>query len=391
MIWAVCLLLTVAPDLSPYASPPVSEEARIIRITGNDRVTLGIDTQGSLAQLRWPSRGFSDHLNYNFDASPAAAGGARWVFQDESGFYQFQADTWHVTHSVDSAGALVSHFEEREGDRSAVQRVYVASDRDVVVVELEFEGFSPTLRCFWNQRLSPSFLPVPGLPSAYVEFQRTQGFGTYYDLEDDMVVQFRPWDPGHEAWEHVRRLARENTSSAAWSVFGNGAYWGIFSPHGTMRRYCGPPSTSIESLLKMGSDAQGNSVAGPGQVLIEPTPQGLSNNRRGAIVCIAVAPSNGRLRELRRTVREDALPTAAEFPRRIDPTHDESVRALLACIDGPSGGVVRAPITYPPIAYARVFDSAWASAALDDQGLSVLATRVLDFHLEGAGKNEPGY
>ena len=41
---------------------------------------------------------------------------------------------------------------------------------------------------------------------------------------------------------------------------------------------------------------------------------------------------------------------------------------------------MRAPISYPALAYATVFNTAWATAALDSMGFAVLGQRALEFH-----------
>jgi len=379
MAWLLAVLVAVSPDLDGYAWPHRSAAAPIRAITGNGQLTAGIDGAGHLAQLRWPGLGHGDHLHYRAEDERTA--GAGWVFTDGGGAFAFGHGQWAIRHEMEPGGTLVTHYAELAGPRRATQRLHVAKDADLAAVELVLEGFSPELRCYWYQQLAPSTATAGGLPDGYARLSHLRSFATYADADIGMIVQFRPEKITRSDVARARRLAASGAADAAGRDFGDGVYWGTFSPTGASGVHCAPPGTPLEALLA--EDPGPRWVAGEARAALRLDPEYLAEERQRFVLCLAVADSDAALRAHAAVVAKGGLPEAATFPPHIplDDARREALAALLACVDENTGAAVRAPVSLPPLAHAAIFDSAWAAAALDDAGYHGVAAGILRFHL----------
>ncbi len=376
MVWLVALGMALA---AVVPSSPIPDEApTIYALAGNHRLTAGIDTSGNLVQLRWPTLGYWSHM-----VGPDSS--AHWLFVEGATVYSFADGGWDISQRLEPEGTLVTRFDEQDGARWAEQRLYVAEGADVLVVELDWAGFDKDTQCFWYQALNPTTRLVPGVPESVVNKHGRPGFAAYFDDTDGMLVQFRPRAAGHKDWEQAHRLARGHAPSIAWSVFGDGVYWGTFSPGGAQDGWFAPSREQLTETLTGASSLRERRLVGDCFAVLQPRIDEATVGTRRASVYLAVAASGQGLQELRRAMDDDGEGRPASTRPDADVATASpvppSLAALLACVDQDSGAIVRAPLSYPALAHASIFDSSWAIAALDDYGFHGPAEGALQFHI----------
>jgi hypothetical protein len=383
MFALVAVLLAVSPDSPGYVVPPIAQSATIQAVTGNGRLTAGLDSVGTVAQLRWPGLGFWDHADYDADPDSQDRGGAHWLFLDASGTYFFSLEHWTVEHEKAIDGSLLTRFREVSGTRSASQRVRIADTEDVVSIELKLNGFSPDTQCFWYQRLRPRTQLVRGMSGSPGASPRGAGFASYYDTYDEMLIQFRPQGPSRDDWARAKQLTAIGASPVSWSVFGPGVYWGTFSPDGAEGGMCMPRCRTPISITEPLTIENGaGAIMGGAQALLQPRGEDLSQTERRVEVCLVAAPTLGGLARIRSAILEDESGVRTMTSNKKGYVGSAGIDSLLRCVDSASGAVLRAPVAIPPLGYASVFDTAWASAALDERQEHAIAGAALSFHLQ---------
>jgi len=347
----------------------------VVEVTGNGRITAGLDATGRLTQLRWPTLGYWEHMG-----APAGAG---WWLVDGAECLPFTADDWHITQRRNTDGSVTTVYAAREDGRRATQHLSVLRDADVVVVQLVLEEFSTGARIFWSQHMMPSTHLVNGVPDGYHRFPQSTGFVTAFDPVDGTLLSFRPQAPGKEDWRRARRLAASVRSSTAWSSFNEGAYWGTFSPAGLRSGYCVTGDDGRPVIASPGAGQTLPAVVGAAHGILEPLVETTAAGTQQFTLCLAVASSEPALQALRTRLLEKGVPNR---PTPQAATDDASatytLSSLLACVDPSSGSILRAPISTPALAHASVFNTAWTTAALDRFGYTIPAQRALEFHRE---------
>lgn len=365
------ILLTGAASSAP---------AHVVEVTGNGRITAGMDGAGRLIQLRWPTLGYWEHLAPEA-ADATTPGGAGWRLSTGAGAHPFTDGPWQIDQHRNADGSVTTTYTDESGGRQAVQRLTVLNDVDVLVVQLEIVGFPPDTRVYWSQWLRPSTHLPTGFPDGYHRFPQSTGFVTAYDPVDGTLLAFRPRHPGKEDWSRARHLATTVRSSTVWTSFGSGVYWGTFSPSGALGGNVVPArrETAAFPVPVKGDGHVG--VTGRAHGVLEPALEAISPGRYGVTVYLAVAETEGALQVLRtRTLEMRPMARAGSPPTTHDEAGVSALETLLACFDSATGSVLRAPVSYPALAHATVFNTAWATAALDQEGLTVPAQRALAFH-----------
>ncbi len=372
------LLALLLVLLSPLAV--ASEPAPPVEVIGNGRLTAAIDATGRVAQLRWPTLGYWEHMGRD-TSEEGTRGGAGWLLDEGEARYSFTAAEWHITHVRNTDGSLTTTYAARADDRRAVQHVMVLREMDVVVVRLELDGFQVPVKVHWYQHIAPSTRLVTGLADGYDRFPRSTGFVTAYDPIDGTMLAFRPKGPGKEDWSRARHLADSAHSSTAWSSFGDGVYWGSFSPSGTRGASCTPIDAQTLEVDARADEAVLPAVVGRAFGMMEPIVESTTAGILQVSLCLAVSASEQGLQSLRTQLLDMGVPRNSNL-EPVSPGDSASLaaRALQACVDPQSGSIVRAPISYPALAYATIFNTAWATAALDSLGMSAHGRRALEFH-----------
>lgn len=384
-------LLLSALWLIQFAAGADLQSTPIAYVTGNGGLTAGIDAHGGLVQLRWPGPGGLDHV-----AAPAPAGrGTGWYILEGTTWLPLGGAGWSVRSGYTGSDSLVlsTHFEAENESRLAVQRVFVWPERDVLAVTLRLTGFDPDTRVAWYQNLAPSTRQVTGYPPVQGRADHFNDFAAWYDADAAVLVHFRPDQPGRADWDRARALAGDSGARPDWPAFGPGAYFTTVSPQPVLAAAAAPVSTPVVARdLDKGTPPHAAAGRVHAWLELQPAPLGPALE---AAVLVGAGETGEASRASALAARETGAPAlrlAAEEmgPTWLkgaraaarDPAHARTVLDLLLCIDQASGAVLRAPLADPPEAYAAVFDTAWASAALDGLGYTGAAARALQFHLD---------
>ena len=384
----VFLLQFAAPGAAP--AQPVSSEVQFL--TGDGYLSAGIDSQGRLVHLRWPGPWQWEHVGVQAeeaDAAPAGEG-AGWLIRDGADWVPIAADGWSVRSGYTTPDSLViaTHFESPRDGRTARQRVLLWPGEDVLVVELQLQGFPPDTRIAWYQNFAPVTRNVTGLGGAAPPAGPERGFAAWYDPERAVLTQFRPMAPGRSLQTRARELAGEPPTPGGWDQFGKGVYLSTLSPNTVVAAHLAEVGAPLP-------DGDRHAAAGRAWARVELAPEPAG----GAVVFTAIlglgetsvdartAASLAHLAGLP-AVSVAAESLGAEWLRgaRTAPAPaaiQRDILNLLLCIDRASGAVLRAPAGNPPQAYATVFDAVWASAALDALGYTDAGGRALQLHLDG--------
>ena len=395
--------------------------ADVSAISGNGRLTVGVNEQGRVSVCRWPSPGYFDQLDYVTKSRElpglgvAPWQGAMWAVRLEGETYWISGDALgnarqrhpgrdstiiETTVSLGETGVRVRHA------------LFVDPWRDLLVARIHIYGAETMPEIFWYQNFAPCTRLVPELPIGDWLLDEKNDFGAFFDAEVGRLYQFRPGVVTAEIRQQASGLADRGAPSVEWftqfsesEAEGGGVWIGTSSPNAILGFQCGAvhDSTSAHRQIEGGVLGGKSSVVGQcnGGLALEPDAVnssyratvfvGFATGREGVDGNVGYALAGG-YSELRRSnilYWENWLDEAGltltgnrdEFLRR---------RALLTMgqsVDRSTGGVVRAPITQPPLARVWARDTAWVSHALDRAGRHDMAGRALAF-LGGAMRRE---
>ena len=384
MGWLLSLLLAVSPGLPGYTWPAPDSRAPIRAVVSNGRLTVDIDGTGRLAGLRWPSLGYWEHIDSRPEegAEGAPWGNGYWVIVSGGQPECFDSAAWTITHAVSATEEATTEYRERDGTRRAVQQLRVSPAGDLLTIDLELYHFGPDCRVYWYQAFSPATSVIRGTTVPYNDILPGTGFATYYDDTADILVQFRPDGADRDSWQMAREFAARGGLSTDRPRFGPGVYLGTFAPGGLESGFCAPAPGEISRLLegsRPGTAAHFVSGRACGLLGVGLHP-GAGGGAR-ATICVGAAMDGPSLYELRRRrIQAHGVDEAPGRPAGPGPATGPA-RDLLACQDADTGAVVRGLVGRPPMTHAAVFDSIWASAALDRLGYRDRAGRALAFHI----------
>lgn len=385
MAWLLGLLLSVAPDLAGYPLPARDSDASVQFVLSNGRLTAGIDAEGRIAELRWPTVGYWDHLAYALEEGGRVSGGAHWALLARGGALQApDTNRWSISHQQPEPGVLVTRYIDRSGAGRVTQRVYIPDAMDILVITLDLEDFSEPPRCLWYQHLAPSTSHVTGMADGYNRILQSGGFAAYYDPEAGMLSQFRPAMPAHEDWANARELAAGNAPPGSWRDFDEGVYWGVFSPTGVNGGVCASTRAPVAQLAQSLEATTRSARAGPSHGLVELAMEAVADDHTRASVALAVAATGTELQRLREAILQQGIPATLPPSPDVAPAEPsgDALADLLACVDEETGSIVRAPVANPALNHVAIFDTAWATAALDRWEYHTQSEQALVFHLE---------
>lgn len=368
----------------------------IQHVTGNGSLTVGLDAAGRLGQIRWPGPASWDHLmaipRENAENSPWAG----WMVHGETQWEPLDSPAWDIRQAYAAADSLVitTHFEERGGDRSAQQRTFVGPGKDVLVVQLRLQGFAPETRIAWYQNLAPMTEDMARPTLSGPSVVPPGDFAAWYDESAQILTHFRPTAPGRADWSNARALSRGEDAAHGWADFGPGTYSCTASPNRVRRATVTSETVSLWQEIEPPVVESAPMATGRVHALLELTPEPVGGEWDVAIVQ-GWGPDNAAARATVEAARTAGPAQLLAMATRVGtewlrggqniPTDGVAMRSvlnLLLCLDQRTGAVVVAPASDPALARVSVFDTVWASAALDTMGYTDSVARALDFLLD---------
>jgi hypothetical protein len=360
--------------------------------TGDGRVAVALDDRGWISRFRWPGPGGRDQIGVG--QSDGGWRGAGWCWYEGGGWRAFDTARWDVrqVYAAPDSLVVVSYFEERDGNRAAMQRVYVPPDTGVLVVQLQLHGFAPDLPFCWYQDFSPSL--APGLThDTDLQTRSAQGdFATWFNEDPDTLFHFRPEAPGRADWARVRALVDAQPSSTGWDSFEKGVCIATTSPNEIQSAWIAREDVSFHLSGPGPEESASRGCAGPSHaaLLLAPEVQG---EARLLTALIGAGPdpaaASRSVVEARQRGAADLLQAAetaggqwlrGAFHVPDQPEISRAVLDLLLCVDRTTGAIVEDPVAANAWTCATVFASAWSAAALDALGYSDAAERALEVH-----------
>jgi len=382
------LLLLLA---APWTYAAATDGGTVDHLTGDGRLTAGIDERGRLTYLRWPSPEGWEHVGYGEGDGQRAAPGAGWLVRAEESWGSLGAEGWSIKSDYTTPESLVvsTQFTGLDGGRSAVQKLLVWPGEDVVGVQLRLTGFPADTRIAWYEDFAPSTHNVTGGSHLERPVRPERDFAAWYDATRTTLVHFRPQQPGRAQWAQAHDRRDAEPSDGGWDEFGTGVYLSFVSPNQVLGVAVGRSDAPLP-------DAGARHAVGPVHARLELAPEPRGDELVAEVfIGFGSTSAEARVRAMAALHAEwPAVLMAAERTgsdwlrgaRGIvsDASFHRNVLNLLLCVDRASGAVRYEPSSGPAGAVARVFDSVWASAALDSLGYTDGAARALQVHLDSA-------
>lgn len=396
-----CAALLAALALLGRVHGETPEAGGVQFLTGDGRLSAGIDERGWLAYLRGPSPDQGCHAAPELDRSGPGLGGAGWLVREGDAWIPLASGAWAVQSDYTTPDALVlnTRFEARDSARKAEQMIFVWPGKDVLLVQLRLHGFPSDCRVAWYENFAPATGNVTGGAGEEWPVRPNRDFAAWYDVERAVLTHFRPRQPGRAAWRRARRLSRGDDVPGGWDAFGQGVYLSTRSPNATQGFAVGPAAISLPD------NSGGVAAAGRVHARLELAPEVVGDALHFGVI-VGIAASGSAARQKAQATALAGWPAAlaaadalgAEWLRGAhavpgDVAIHRDILNLLLCVDQASGGVRYAPASATSGAVATVFTSVWASAALDTLGYTDGAARALKLHLEsvrpGGAKGQP--
>lgn len=378
-------------------------------VSGMGGLTVGVNGRGSISLCKWPSPGYDDQVSYRTRSTDEngpvveAGDGLFWGIRIEEELVWLNDSRWRVRQRYRSWTDTIMVTESRWPDSEIVvtQRVAVLPAGDVFVCALEMTGFESAPQVFWYANFAPCTRRLPELPVADWMLDGLNDFAAFADLDEQLVVHFRPAHPGKKDWARAAGLIASSAGSGEWEAFGEGTWIGYRGGKGLRAAYCGAgnvtPSEAAGRLV--GLNDRVSAVAGQCHSVVELILRGDDDGYRASVTA-AFGKTFGEMRErldavanaeAGRLIREAARPQPGFLRRAPDPPVgnpeiskylSRARLTLLASRDSVSGSVVRSPAVQPPLARDWPRNGAWIIYALDLAGAHELSEKHLNFYLD---------
>jgi len=385
--------------------------ADVTAISGNGRLTAGVNRYGRLSSCRWPSPGYHDQLRYQtVSRDQPALGvlpwhGAMWAIRIGSKLYWLTGEPWQATQTCRGETSTVIETSCTLPDTgvTVAQSLFVHPLLDVLVARIAVLGADSAPSVYWFQNFTPCTRLIPEVPVADWMLDRLNDFAAFAALDGQTLYHCRPPAPSAEDWSRAERLASKGAQPVEWAVFddeesGKGVWIATASPNPVAALQCGVDGSPAApwAEIERGRLSGTRGATGSCQTALELAPQGEEQT-----FCATVFIAFGHGFEQVNTALDQALEWGCERLRAdteaywnhwlaqaglsLQGNAWETVRrrALLTIAqstDRESGAVVRAPITQPPLAFASARAGAWVTLALDMAGYTALAGKHAQFY-----------
>ena len=377
-------------------------------VSGVGRLTVGVNGRGSISLCKWPTPGYNDQLTYRTrDADAPGLGvepgdGLLWGIRLDEGLVWMNDPRWEVYQRYDAPSNTIMVTESRWPNSSiaVTQRVSVLPLRDVLVTEMEVSGLVLRPQIYWYANFTPCTRHIPEIPIADSLLDDLNDFAAFSDLDEGLVVHFRPKKPSKVDWERAARLTQIAATTGLWRTFNDGVWIGYRGSEVLRTVRCGSGGLSPSEAVDLLPDTSGRPSSASGQTysVAEVMPKKESDRYIAGIV-VGFGKNYQQVKELLDGVAEvdagDLFHEIAQYQRRvIDSTEYPDTlgqrvleylwRAqltILAARDLNSGSIVRSPAIQPPLARDWPKYGAWIVHAMDLTGDLDIAEMQLKFYL----------
>ena len=398
----------------PMAPEPFDANASPL-MSGNGRLTVGVDVSGRISVCRWPRPSDSNQVSASAptgtsdDSGYALAWGVRL---SEETLWLGDAP-WEVKqHYVgDALARIETRFELPSAEGKPIvasQSVFVCPERDVFVVRLVLRG-GAAQPVYWLANFSPCTRQVPEWPGANDVFATSNDFAAYTPDQGKTMAHFRPQNPDAEAWSKAERLVPQPAEDTAqeWPTFGEGVWIAYGSPNEIVGFQCGEEGTVTSAFEQAKA---GNLEGSAAAVGLCDSALSLRSAAAGSVASVTVMAALGEnvgaaTESLYTALRQgyDALvqETDAYWNKRLSGALLPKVKddplllackrdlvTLLQCTDPRSGAMVRSPVGDSLLALDWVHDGAWTTLALDKAGYQDAAGQHTLFYAGAFRKQE---
>ena len=393
-VWGDCFL---APEPFGTATAPF--------MTGNGRLTVGVDASGRISVCRWPRPSDANQVCVQASTETAAESeyGLAWGMGLSDGTVCLGDAPWKVTQEYDGDAPtrIRTRFELPGASVAASQTVFVCPERDVLVVQLTLQDASIAQPIYWLADFSPCTRQVPEWPAANDVFATLKDFAAYTPDHGRTMIHFRPRNPGIEEWSEAEHLAEQPAATTApqWSSFDEGVWIAYGSPNEVLGFQCGEEGT-VTSAFKQASEGKldnASAVVGScdSALALRPLKRGnvasvkimvaLGENAQKTSENLSAALRRGYDALLQETddywnkrLSGATLPAVNDNPLLFACKRD--LVTLLQSTDPRSGAIVRSSVRGSLLALDWVRDGAWTTFALDRAGYHDMAEQHTLFY-----------
>lgn len=403
------IVLVVFPfvcSASPYGLLEVLDGIDVCQsVTGNGRLTVGVDACGRIAACRWPGPGHAGQIESpriaQFGGELAGGHGIEW------GLRRNNRVTWldgssdvKVAQTMSDKGPVVrTQCNPTEAAGVAIQETFVHSDLDLLVSRIAIAPSVEGELLFYCDA-APMLNLVPEVP--HLGFLR-KGIADFAAFVDGQTVyHVRPSAPTTVDQLEVERWFSDPSRSTPDALVREGVWMAYTFAGGVQTAGCGRttegPSvwdSASAGVVPDTASATGDcaSVAAPQlenadqqQYAVAYVAFGSTRTAVDATLSYAMAQGYAALK----VETESAwAPVLAGAARRISPRYPRFEAPLLRALtvlsiatSDETGAVVRAPGALDLLALDYPRHSVWASVALDHLGLSETSERHLVFLLD---------
>jgi hypothetical protein len=391
---ALAALLAVAGAVSATA-----EATPAGLVSGNGRLTVTVDAFGGIRSCRWPSPGYHDQLGAapTADGPPGPHTALAWALTVAHETRWLSSPPWRTTQRYldDESMIAETRYMWPEGEGEVMETVFVHPEQDLLVTRIETEQVADLLKVAWYADFSPCTRLIPELPFADWALDGLNDFAAFQDAVSGTIYHFRPDGPSTRDWAWAKKLAGENTKTAAWDAFEGGVWIGTMSPDSVSGMNCGRGGDPAALLSRSGTAeraAIGDCASaltircgGEGDTRHATVFVAFGASREEVDDTLAYAMAQGYDALFEETERywADWLASArlpATDDARLLSQSKRCLLALVAALDRGTGAAVRASAAHPSLALAWTRHSPWIAQALDLAGSGEQAEKLLLFH-----------
>lgn len=360
-------------------------------ISGNGRLTVGVDASGRIVACRWPGPGHANHVTGR---------GLEWGIR-AGDRVDWLDDTRQAVNAqtVPADGPFIrTETSVAAIPGSVVQEAFVHADHDIIASRI---ATSPEVDgdILFYADLSPCTAVIPEVP--FLDFLSTGARDFAAFVDGSIVYHFRPLVSTSQDWHETRRWAHDPEHPEPEAFERDGVWIAYTFADGVHAASCGPATGEHSILNAVTSGRVAGAVATTGDCASTAYPVTASHEReRTATVFIAFGASREEVDQslafaleqgyegLRQGTQDAWTPVLAGATSRVSrdfPEFEEPLASALMSISmatsQESGAIVRAPGPHPQLSVDYPRHSAWAGLALDYLGLTETSQRHLLFLL----------
>ncbi|MCL4692313.1 MAG: hypothetical protein KJ060_07365 [Candidatus Hydrogenedentes bacterium] len=382
--------------LETLGGPPVCRT-----ISGNGRLTIGVDAYGRIAACCWPGPGYANHLNAPTPDGPGEGGhGLVWGIRTGDVVEWLDGSDYEVVaQTVSEGGPFVRTQCTIAGiPGSIVQESFVHSEYDLLVsrvaISTAVDGDLVLLA-----DAAPATAAIPEVP--FLEFLRAGATDFASFVEGATVYHVRPAGLTSHDWLAARRWALQHESPTPEALQREGVWIAYRFAAGHSVARCFSNSDMPAGRLPFAFEDLPPSLSVAGDCVSAALPNletaereryavlylAFGSTRKEVEATLAYAIDTGYA-SLRAETESAWAPVLAGAALQVSPRFPEFREPLVQALttisiatSQESGAIIRAPGSQPLLSLDHPRHSVWAGLALDYLGLTEMAERHLSFLL----------